>query len=50
MKLHGASKLGSTSALLNNIDKYVKKAKIDLSDLERGPLKRFNQTCLLTVH
>ena len=28
MKLHGARKLGSTSALLNNIDKYVKKAKI----------------------
>ena len=26
--LHGARKLGSTSALLNNIDKYVKKAKI----------------------
>ena len=24
MKLHGARKLGSTSALLNNIDKYVK--------------------------
>ena len=28
MKLHGARKLGSTSALLNNIDKYVKKAQI----------------------
>ena len=28
MKLHGTRKLGSTSALLNNIDKYVKKAKI----------------------
>ena len=28
MKLHGARKLGSTSALLSNIDKYVKKAKI----------------------
>ena len=28
MKLHGTRKLGSTSALLNNIDKYVKKSKI----------------------
>ena len=27
-----------------------KRPKSDLSDLERGPLKRFNQTCLLTVH
>ena len=25
MKLHGAIKLGSTSVLLNNIDKYVKR-------------------------
>ena len=28
MKLHGARKLGSSSVLLNNIDKYVKKAQI----------------------
>ena len=28
MKLHGARQLGSTSVLLNSIDKYVKKAKI----------------------
>ena len=38
IKLHGAIKLGSTSVLLNNIDKY------DLSDLEKGPLERFRQT------
>ena len=50
MKLHGAIKLGSTSVLLNNIDKYVKRAKSDLSDLEKGPLKRFKQTRLLAVH
>ena len=36
MKLHGARKLGSTSALLSNIDKYVKKAKI----WPFGPWKR----------
>ena len=28
MKLHGAIKLGSTSVLLNNIDKYVKRGQI----------------------
>ena len=38
MKLHGARQLGSTLVLLNNIDKYVKRAK---SDLEKGPLERF---------
>ena len=32
MKLHGAIKLGSTSVLMNNIDKG---AKTDLPDLEK---------------
>ena len=36
MKLHGAIKLGSTSVLLNNMDKYVKKgAKYDLLTLKK---------------
>ena len=46
----GARKLGSTSVLLNNLYKYVKKAKSDLSDLEKGPLERFKQTCIVAVH
>ena len=49
MKLHGAKKLDSTWALLNNIDKYVKRPKSDLSDLERRPLERFNQIQLWVV-
>ena len=35
--------LGSTSLLLINIEKYVKMANLDLSDLEEGPLERLNQ-------
>ena len=47
--LHGARKLGNTSVLLNNIDKYVKRGQSDLSYLEKLPLERFHQNHLLTV-
>ena len=35
MKLYGANKLGSTSVLLNNTDKYVKRGQILHFDLEK---------------
>jgi hypothetical protein len=34
----------------DNMVKITKNAKSDLSDLKKGPLERFNNIHLLTVH
>ena len=49
MKWYGAKELGSTSVLLNNIDKYVKRGQIWPFRPWKWPLERFKQTRLL-VH